>query len=125
MFGLSFGERFKALRKEKGLKQQELCDDFYKVSGRKLSKSSISQYEKNKRKPEINTLMDLADYFEVTVDYLLLGTYRDRFFAHNSSIHDYILYLSELFFKNPDIPQREKDIVFKEICMLYFDFLGI
>lgn len=36
-----------------------------------VSESCISQYENGKREPDNNTLIKLADFFEVSVDYLL------------------------------------------------------
>ena len=36
-----------------------------------MSESTISLYENNKREPDIATLFKLADYFDVSVDYLL------------------------------------------------------
>ena len=36
-----------------------------------MSESTISLYENNKREPDIATLLKLADYFDVSVDYLL------------------------------------------------------
>ncbi|OFV69140.1 LexA family protein [Acetobacterium wieringae] len=61
----NFASRLKELRKESGLTQIELST---KVG---ISKSSISMYEANSRKPELETLEALADYFNVNMDYLL------------------------------------------------------
>lgn len=67
----TFGERFKQLRNEKGLKQEELINQFNKSFHFGFTKSAISQYENNKRIPEIQALSAFADYFNVSVDYLL------------------------------------------------------
>jgi len=61
----SFGERFKELRMEKGLTQDKLAQKF------SINKSSISRYEKNSQVPENETLQAFADFFQVSVDYLL------------------------------------------------------
>lgn len=61
----SFGDRFRDLRLEKNLTQQQLADMFY------TKKSSISRYENNLQIPEIDSLQKFADYFKVSVDYLL------------------------------------------------------
>jgi repressor LexA len=61
----SFGGRFKELRLEKKLTQQQLAEMFY------TKKSSISRYENNLQIPEIDSLKKYADFFDVTVDYLL------------------------------------------------------
>ena len=57
--------RLKELRKAKGLTQSELA----KVIG--YSSLSYARYEKGEREPDIRTLCELADYFNVSVDYLL------------------------------------------------------
>lgn len=36
-----------------------------------LSKNIIGQYERGEKVPTVDNLIQLADYFEVTVDYLL------------------------------------------------------
>ncbi len=61
----SFGSRFKKLRKEKNLTQDKLAEKFF------LQKSSISKYENNVHIPEIDVLQKFADFFEVSIDYLL------------------------------------------------------
>lgn len=59
------GERLKELRKEKKLLQKELAYDL------NLSQETISLYETNRREPDYTTLIKIADYFNVSVDYLL------------------------------------------------------
>ncbi|APQ97917.1 helix-turn-helix domain-containing protein [Clostridium botulinum] len=67
----TFGKRFKMLRLEKNLKQQELIDDFNKKYHYGFTKSAVSQYENDKRIPEIEALNAFANYFNVSVDFLL------------------------------------------------------
>lgn len=67
----TFGDRFKALRNEKGLKQEELVTDFNNKYHYSFTRSAISQYENDKRIPEIDALKNFAKYFNVSVDYLL------------------------------------------------------
>ncbi len=59
------GERLANLRREKGLSQAELA----RLLG--LGQSTIAMYEKNRRTPDPATLERLADFFHVSVDYLL------------------------------------------------------
>lgn len=61
----TFGERFKEERKSKGLTQEQLAKKFF------LNKSSISRYEKDAQIPEMPTLEKIADFFQVSIDYLL------------------------------------------------------
>lgn len=53
------------LRKAHGLSQQKLGD----AVG--LARNTICQYESGNRVPDVDTLIKLADYFGVSVDYLL------------------------------------------------------
>lgn len=61
----TFGERFKELRKMKKLTQEKLAEMF------SINKSSISRYEKNTQMPEMDTLKKFANFFDVSIDYLL------------------------------------------------------
>ncbi|MFZ5967390.1 MAG: helix-turn-helix domain-containing protein [Bacillota bacterium] len=60
-----FGNRLRNLRKALNLSQEELGQKF------NLAKSTISQYELGKRSPDSTMLEKLADFFNVSVDYLL------------------------------------------------------
>ena len=57
--------RLKELRKEKGITQLKLAMDLG------LNQNSVSRYETGEREADYKTLIMLADYFDVTVDYLL------------------------------------------------------
>lgn len=60
-----FGKRLSALRKQKGLSQYELADRLG------YSRGQIANYEQGKREPDYETLRKIADFFDVTTDYLL------------------------------------------------------
>lgn len=60
-----FSEQLKVLRNSRGLSQRDLCKIFCVSSG------AIAMWETGKRQPDLSTLCKLADYFNVTVDYLL------------------------------------------------------
>lgn len=59
------GDRLKKLRTEKSLTQKEVSE----VIG--VSKSSICYYEKNKRTPSIENIIDFIHLFGVSADYLI------------------------------------------------------
>lgn len=61
----NFSERLRELRQERGLKQREMAE----VCGLKLR--SYQQYEYNECYPEVPGLVALADYFDVSLDYLM------------------------------------------------------
>jgi transcriptional regulator with XRE-family HTH domain len=58
------GERIKELRTQKGMTQQELAQ----IIG--ITYTSISYWESGKSKPDIFQIQKLADYFNVTIDYI-------------------------------------------------------
>lgn len=60
-----FGDRLKELRIERQLTQEQLAKIF------NTGKASISHYESNKRMPDANTIEKFAEFFDVSVDYLL------------------------------------------------------
>ncbi|MBM7623748.1 transcriptional regulator with XRE-family HTH domain [Sporohalobacter salinus] len=62
---MAFQKRLKKLRNEKGVYQKELA----KIIG--VSRPTITQYESGQRKPDHETLSKIADYFDVSIDYLL------------------------------------------------------
>lgn len=60
-----FSERLKRLRMEKGITQKELADRLH------ISRSTIAGYESLGKEPDGEKLCALADFFGVSVDYLL------------------------------------------------------
>ncbi len=57
--------RLKALRKSRKLSQLKLALDLH------MNQNSISRYENGEREADYATLIRLADYFGVSIDYLL------------------------------------------------------
>lgn len=57
--------RIKELRKKKGISQQRLATDL------NTTQNTISRYETGEREPGIDELIKIADYFHVSVDYLI------------------------------------------------------
>lgn len=68
---MSFGKMFKKLRQEKGLTQEELREQFNQKYHYNYTAAAISMYENDKRLPEIEALKDFANFFDVSIDYLL------------------------------------------------------
>ena len=55
----------KKIRKEKGISQLKLAMDL------NTNQNTISRYETGEREPGINELIKIADYFDVSIDYLV------------------------------------------------------
>ena len=62
-----FAERLKELRIEAGLTQGQLS----KAVNNQVTASAIGLWELNKRVPNIESAIILADYFGVSVDYIV------------------------------------------------------
>ena len=60
--------RLKELRKSRKISQLKLAMDL------NMNQNSISRYENGEREADYTTLIKLADYFDVSVDYLLERT---------------------------------------------------
>lgn len=65
---MRFGELLAKLRKEKGILQKELATYL------NVTVATISNYEKGVHSPDYETLVRLADFFDVSTDYLLQRT---------------------------------------------------
>lgn len=61
----TFGERFKKLRKKNKLTQDAAAKIFH------VDKSAISKWENDKNGADSETLQQIANYFNVSIDYLL------------------------------------------------------
>lgn len=62
---MNFSKRLISLRQSRNLTQKQLAAD---VS---LSEVGIQNYEGERRKPAFDVLIALADYFDVSLDYLV------------------------------------------------------
>ncbi|MBQ4108443.1 MAG: helix-turn-helix transcriptional regulator [Clostridia bacterium] len=60
--------RLKMLRRQRGISQLKLAMDL------NMNQNSISRYENEERQADYRTLILFADYFDVSIDYLLERT---------------------------------------------------
>ena len=60
--------RLRELRRSRGITQLKLAMDL------SMNQNNISRYENGKLQADYNTLIKLADYFQVSIDYLLERT---------------------------------------------------
>ncbi len=65
---MDFGLRLRNLRQSKDMSQNELARRL------NLASSSVARYESGDRKPDTDRLVDIANLFNVTTDYLLCKT---------------------------------------------------
>lgn len=63
--GLMFAERLKTLRKEKGIRQEQLALSLG------VTQRKISYWETGQTEPDLLSILKISEYFGVTCDYLL------------------------------------------------------
>ena len=68
--------QFRNLRLQKGLNQEEFRKLYNERYSRNYTSAAISMIENGKRMPELSALIDFADFYDVSIDYLL-GRERD------------------------------------------------
>lgn len=59
------GERLRSLRKEQNLKREDIAE------GIGVTPRAITFYETNDKRPTLDTAIKLADFFDVSLDYLV------------------------------------------------------
>ena len=91
-------KNLKALRNKMGVSQQAVADTLG------VSQQSINRYENHKVEPDITLLISMADFFGVTVDYLIGRTEED---GNNSRVLN-----DELFYnKYESLPPKERHYI--------------
>ena len=60
-----FKTNLRELRTEKGLSQKQLAEDLH------FGLSTISKWENGKKEPSLSSLIVLAKYFHISIDYMV------------------------------------------------------
>ncbi|WP_019551971.1 helix-turn-helix domain-containing protein [Propionispira raffinosivorans] len=87
---MSLGAKLAFLREQKTLTQKEMAALI------KISRSRLSLYEINQREPDLATLKQLADFFNVTLDYL--AEHQSKPISQNIETES-VIHLDKLFDK--------------------------
>lgn len=95
--------KIKALRKTRGLTQEQLAEQLG------VQRATISNYEIGRRSPHIKELEKIASALGVSLDY---------FGVQTNDVHDLIA-RAQMVFENPEIDPQEKANVYKEVMRLY------
>ncbi|MBE7022635.1 MAG: LexA family transcriptional regulator [Ruminococcaceae bacterium] len=72
-----FGKRLKELRDERNYSMDKLIELYNEKYNAKMNKSTLSRYENDLQDPIYTVVVNFADFFGVTIDYLTGNT--DRF----------------------------------------------
>lgn len=65
---MTFGIRLRSLREDKDISTTDLANVLH------IQTRTLNYYETDKREPDYSTLIKIADYFDVSLDYLLCRT---------------------------------------------------
>lgn len=94
---MTLGERLKLLRTQRKLTADELS----KHIG--VSPNSIFNWEANRRKPDIDTLKIVADYFKVPIDYFMTGSTEPvKDYEIPNKVNDFVKDVQVLFYNNAE-----------------------
>lgn len=104
----AFGERLRELRVKRNLTQ----DEFGLIFEPPLAQSTIGTYERGVRQPSLENLVVIADYFNVTTDYLLgitdERTTIDTFKEENPKELRDFLNKNKVLFNGSELSEEEK-----------------
>lgn len=64
---MDIANRIQQLRKEKGISQEQLANDIG------VSRQAVSKWESQQNLPDLDKVVTLSKYFQVSTDYLLMG----------------------------------------------------
>lgn len=103
------GNRLKLLREERKMKQEELA----KILS--MSTSAIGMYERNEREPNNELTIKLADFFNVSTDYLLGKS--DIRNSKNSDSDKLVITLSTKDYPNITIEQKKQIEAFAKFIL--------
>ena len=93
---MEFGEKLQALRKHRGLTQEELAEALF------VSRTAVSKWESGRGYPSIDSLKELSHFFSVSIDDLLSGetllSLAQREHAdHLHRVYDLLFGMTDLF----------------------------
>lgn len=99
------GKKLKALRKTKGLTQQNLADML------NIQRATVCNYELGRRSPHLTELQRIASALGVSLEY----------FGVSPNEAQDLIARAKIVFDDEKIPHEEKANVYKEIMRLYLD----
>ena len=100
----SIGSKLQSLRKAKRYTQRYVADRL------DMKRSTLSNYEIDRRSPSLTDLKRLAQFYKVGLDYFDLAT--------ADEVQDLLARARDVF-NSEDISQEAKDELYREIAALY------
>ena len=99
---MSFGENLRTLIEERDMTQKELARQL------NIAPSTLGSYVQNKREPDFSTLKVIAKYFNVSIDYLLDYSIKQK----NDTREKELLRIYR------SLPEKQKDICIEQ-CRVF------
>ena len=96
----NIGEFLKELRKEKGLTQEQLAEQF------NVSRRSVSRWETGTNMPDISLLVEIAEFFDVSIPEIINGERKSEVMNED---------VKEVADKLSDYASAEKETILKNI----------
>lgn len=109
---MTLGMRIAKLRKSKDLTQEQLAELL------NIGKSTLAMYETDKREPASEVLIKIADFFNVTIDYLLRGDVRPQDEIIKGETHEFLERISKLGELEREILKNRVDDLIKKLEQL-------
>lgn len=105
---MGLGSRIRELRKDKKMTQEQLGEIL------NVSKASISGYENETREPDSKSLVKIAEYFNVSLDYLLNKNQTPKW-ANDKDTNDLEKFLNDnegsMTYGGEDLTEEQKEQV--------------
>lgn len=101
------GDKLKTLRKGRKLTQEQIAERFG------LTRGAISNFEINKRKPDIKLLQGFAEFYGVPLDYFGEQSQKDELFD--------LISRAKVIFNDETISKETKEELYREFMRLYLE----
>ncbi len=85
---MNIADRIQYLRKQKNYSQEELADELG------VSRQSVSKWESEQSKPDLEKIILMSDLFEVTTDYILKGIEPVSLQSKNTTYSLYLAFIA-------------------------------
>lgn len=118
-----FGERLKELRISQNLSQEELGEIFCE----KKAQSTIGTWERGNREPSMEDIVKIANYFNVSIDYLFgieedkrgVSTYKEEKFKNPNDIVQF-LDNENIEYNDLKLRKNEKDLIKRVLNAIFY-----
>ena len=109
---IKMGEFLKELRREKGLTQEQLAEQL------NVSRRSVSRWETGNNMPDLDMLIEMADYYEVDLRELIDGERKSE--KMNEEVKATVLKVAEYSNSEKDVKRKKinKCFIIGGICFL-------